>query len=351
MMKRILVLVLVFILVMNVSYAMQVELTNGEVRILASGLSENEGEEELRFSSFYLLGRDEDGSYVIYVDGKLYKAQADQLKYVVPELGDIPRLGTIETLTKGARGEAVVPLQRKLISLGYLSSYADGDYGANTESALIAFQESYGFEMTGIADELTQLMIDSLTSDPVVIETPVDPEVMFAPLSGRTDIDIQVFIDNGLMFDYDDINDEGFISAGVETVIDFSGEADLDKYVLTVDIGLLAHAGEAGTMNLSPAIRLSCLCVRRPMMSTVSIKAGNERGSAAVEDLRASLEGVYTVESGSAILDESMSGILSNASDAGEFKLRIEGKYQTFDVEFEKSSLDAISLIGNLLQQ
>ena len=53
----------------------------------------------------------------------------------------------------------IVLIQTKLISLGYLSDAADGVYGANTETAVAAFQRSHNLPDTGIADAATQDLI------------------------------------------------------------------------------------------------------------------------------------------------------------------------------------------------
>lgn len=54
-------------------------------------------------------------------------------------------------LTKGATGQAVKDMQTKLIALGFsCGSYgADGDFGADTQKAVIAFQDAYNLLQTG----------------------------------------------------------------------------------------------------------------------------------------------------------------------------------------------------------
>lgn len=58
-------------------------------------------------------------------------------------------------------GAYVVMLQNRLIALGYLASSADGQYGASTQSAVIAFQEENGITPTGVADTTTQTILYS----------------------------------------------------------------------------------------------------------------------------------------------------------------------------------------------
>lgn len=55
-------------------------------------------------------------------------------------------------LRRGSRGEDVAALQRRLRELGF---DADGDFGAATEAAVVAFQESRGLLPDGIVGPLT----------------------------------------------------------------------------------------------------------------------------------------------------------------------------------------------------
>ena len=74
------------------------------------------------------------------------------------------------TLPAGAYGNGsvdtsyespIIQLQEKLIDLGLLSGVADGHFGSGTESAVKLFQEMYGLEPTGIADETTQAVLST----------------------------------------------------------------------------------------------------------------------------------------------------------------------------------------------
>lgn len=76
-----------------------------------------------------------------------------------------------EDLARGASGDEVVRLQRRLASLWYLSNYGadiDGKFGPNTENALKYFQKRNKLEETGVADKAVQLLLfsaDAVKSD------------------------------------------------------------------------------------------------------------------------------------------------------------------------------------------
>ena len=87
--------------------------------------------------------------------------------------------GKYTTLSRGSTGEEVRALQKRLIALGYLTGGADGDYGKGTESAVMLFQKSIGYNETGIATEAVQEYLFSpyapTYSAPSVTNAPAQP--------------------------------------------------------------------------------------------------------------------------------------------------------------------------------
>ena len=60
------------------------------------------------------------------------------------------------TLTQGVEGEDVRLMQIRLTELEYYSGDITGTFGANTRSAVEAFQADFGLEVNGVADAATQ---------------------------------------------------------------------------------------------------------------------------------------------------------------------------------------------------
>ncbi len=73
-----------------------------------------------------------------------------------PEPTATPAPESYVTLKKGSKGAQVTRLQQALISLGYLSGAADGDFGQNTQDAVSLFQAVNGLSADGIAGTQTQ---------------------------------------------------------------------------------------------------------------------------------------------------------------------------------------------------
>ncbi|MBE5768685.1 MAG: hypothetical protein E7333_03730 [Clostridiales bacterium] len=69
-----------------------------------------------------------------------------------------------DSLRYGDRGDDVISLQKRLISLGFLTGDPDGKYGPATESAVMAFQAAYGLEIDGVAGNATQNKLASVIS-------------------------------------------------------------------------------------------------------------------------------------------------------------------------------------------
>ncbi|MEK9938398.1 MAG: peptidoglycan-binding protein, partial [Ilumatobacter sp.] len=111
-------------------------------------------------------------------------------------LVDSPMVG----LTRGARGEAVVQLQRLLISLGQdPAGGADGIFGPGTEAALRNVQSAFGLTASGMVDETTAARLLSgnapapapapapeapAESTAPEVETPAAPAPSDSPLIG-----------------------------------------------------------------------------------------------------------------------------------------------------------------------
>lgn len=90
------------------------------------------------------------------------------------------------TLSKGDESEAVQKLQERLWELGYLNDDRDGKFGNNTQTAIKLFQQTAGLEVTGVADNDTQLLLYSddapMTADARITPAPAsEPSSKPAP--------------------------------------------------------------------------------------------------------------------------------------------------------------------------
>ena len=89
----------------------------------------------------------------------LYSSQAKAASGYSPD--------SYDTLSRSNRYNAnVVPLQRRLKALGYLSGSADGYFGSNTYRAVRSFQSRNGLSVTGVADPGTQQLLYSSSARP-----------------------------------------------------------------------------------------------------------------------------------------------------------------------------------------
>ena len=66
-----------------------------------------------------------------------------------------PEGALVNGMVDGSGESAVQEMQERLIALGLLTGAADGHFGDGTEEALKIFQQMYGLEATGYADEAT----------------------------------------------------------------------------------------------------------------------------------------------------------------------------------------------------
>ena len=79
----------------------------------------------------------------------------------IPTLSPQEDAGGYSILKRGAAGVDVRSLQEALIELGFLTGEADGNFGAATEQAVIAFQRKNGYPDTGLVDANLQAFLYS----------------------------------------------------------------------------------------------------------------------------------------------------------------------------------------------
>jgi hypothetical protein len=78
-----------------------------------------------------------------------------------PTTGGVTSVPTEATLRAGTTGSSVTSLQKALNQLGYDAGTADGNFGASTTAAVIAFQKDKGLTEDGVAGATTLTAINT----------------------------------------------------------------------------------------------------------------------------------------------------------------------------------------------
>lgn len=82
-----------------------------------------------------------------------------------------PSLPTAEpVLRSGMTGQSVKDLQSRLYTLGYYAAEIDGQFGAATKEAVIAFQRRNGLDADGIVGAETKGLLFSAEAKPFAAE-------------------------------------------------------------------------------------------------------------------------------------------------------------------------------------
>ena len=310
----------------------------------------------LEVDSIILLGIDGDDNVVAYAAEQLVRMSREALREVSEQLGSVslPALAEIETLERGDKSDTVKTIQEELIQLGYLTGSADGSFGSQTKHALSSFQSATNLPETGKADAITQLMLEALTGSGSSAFT---EEAAEAPqsnswidwLSEKTETDLTALEDKGLAFTYDDIAGTGFINNGSDISFE-SGEntSDLDSYTFTMNTGFNVTISNAGVATIKPAVNITNTSVRRPLMQSIILKSGDLRATIKVSNAGASLSGSLSSEKGSFVLNADACALLAQCADVGELKLRIQGKYESFDFELPGTFLPKLAQFGSI---
>lgn len=347
-MKKVFAVLMVLMMITGgAALAMPVRSSTDPVTVTAVPVSGDGEETSLELTAFHLLGTDESGNWIVFVDGQFYSVNPSSTP--IADVGDLPDISTFETVQKGSKGEAAKSVQQALIDAGYLDGTADGDFGKKSEEAVQAFQAANGLEQVGVADPLIQMLIKSMGES----EIEFNPNEYVSPyeaLSEKVGIDLQALLDTGMDLDYDEMKGELFISDGLEMSFDQSGESDLEKYIVTVQFGLNVMIGENGSVEKKPAVKIGCLSMQRPVITEITVKSGNYRGTNPVEGITIVLDGIEIREGGMATLTENMVEALNTAAENGELKVRVGGQYKTFDIQVGKERLEGLSKLGQMMK-
>ena len=302
----------------------------------------------------HLLGVNDDGSYLVYAGGSFLNVPADQLSTTFAQMApglELPYVSELTTFTRGMRNDAVTQLQENLRQLGLMTGRVDGEYGAQSEAGVRAFQLLMGLPEDGAATPAVQLLLRSACAEGLVLEGVASVRAVFDAIEGRTDVSLDPMYNAGLTLDYDDMTGEGFISDGTACGIDASGLTDIDRRSFQLRFGFEVSEDEAGKVTLTPAIRIECACVRRPMMQGLLMKSGARRVSAEVTGVTSRVDGARSVEYGLVPLDADALALLADAENAGELKLRVTGKYEDFDMELPAEAIASAAKVGMVAGQ
>jgi peptidoglycan hydrolase-like protein with peptidoglycan-binding domain len=94
-------------------------------------------------------------------------------KAKAPKATQASKESTFSPIKKGATGDSVVEIQKRLVELGYLTS-ADGSYGPGTEQAIKNFQAANDLSTDGVVNENTYNKIFSSEAKRYVAPTPTE---------------------------------------------------------------------------------------------------------------------------------------------------------------------------------
>ena len=233
--------------------------------------------------------------------------------------------------------EKVTALQTELVNLGYLSGTADGDYGAGTSNAVVAFQQDHRLPATGMAGMATQLMIEQAVAgyvdDKLLVHYPAQltVESKFAAIAGRTDADLSVYMNPSWRFSYDLFEDAGQLDPHIQLGGMSRDGADIDRITLDAALKVMITVDEeTDRVLLQPALTVQSSGAYRPYVqgAVIVTEAGLIELTDAVNS--GELDGVRLKESAwMPLSDEALQAI----SEGGISNLRILGRNESFDLE------------------
>lgn len=175
-------------------------------------------------------------------------------------------------------GAYVVMLQNRLLELGYLTSAADGQFGAATETAVLIFQETNGLTPTGIADDSTQSVLYSSAAQRAPAKVSEDSQALRVQ---------QAMSRWGFMVGATD----GVVGAATETAV-----AEFKNYIYnSARLAYASYATPAPTPEATLAPDAQPVAMDVPLEATEAPSAGGQSGEI-TEDVMKFVDGEYAFQ-------------------------------------------------------
>ena len=349
-MKRILGIVVVMVLAFVGVSGYAVPLTAGEGTFSFTARTlEGEGT-ELNVSELNLMGRDEEG-YLIHADKQILRVSSSDIQALIDSIGSetfsgLPTASSFTELAKGAKGEAVIKLQEKLIKTKYMAGKADGDYGNQTLKAVTAFQKATGLEANGVATVYTQMLLESMAQDPIAISPKLVTGGRFENITSNSNADLSGAVERNLLLDFDEMSGVGMITNGNSVKYSAAAVSDIDKCDFTFRFGLNVQENNDGSFTVQPAMNITSVSVRRPIVQEITLKSGSQRFTFKVAEISSELSGIKSKETATVVLSKEAAAMLAKVAEVGELKLRVNCRYNTYDISVPTGSLADIADIG-----
>ena len=305
-------------------------------------------EEDAKFQTkevqtFQLFGRAGEDLMLVRIAGEdgygsyEYISKAE-MQSKLPELDcDLfPNVDQTVSVGLGSVGGEVMLLQETLSSLGMLEGRVDSDYGYGTANAVKIFQKEHGLEETGEADVYTMMLITALydgLEECVTVSVQYNStEEKFPEIAGKTDADLEKYMDSYWHFRFDAFEDAGTIDPSVALGYFEIPSPDIDTISGSVSVQVLVKKDDAsGRYTLTPAIVAETEGSYRPYLQGAYLTGDGivclEGGSSTSR-----IEGITLKETGFVPLTEEAIAMLR---DDGVQGIRLVGKNTEYDLELD----------------
>lgn len=330
-MKKLISIIMILALCAAAASAQQIRFTDQPLPVeidAPEGSDESEGIVTVDLTDFHVLALKEE-KVLLWQDGVKMYATQEQLADVL-DLSALPDVENVEHIDHGRKGDDVLALQQNLVTLGYLESEPDGDYGRGTRKAVEAFQNDHGIKDTGDADVLTLLLIESFANGVTEMTAERDPSRPFEIIAKDIPIDYSPLYDCKRKIEYDDLTGEGFITIGEPAVYENSAASDLNRSKCTMTFGYRLN-GIAHTCI--PAVIVVCEGARRPYIKSLLTKAGDARLEIPAVYTTSEATGPVSIETAIFELNSEQIAAFKDVSDI--IQIRVVGELIQYDVKAE----------------
>ena len=290
------------------------------------------------------------GYVSVSIDGVPGYVNAVEFSEKLPAIpvGSLPDGTSYENITQGTNGDGAKKVQEQLISLGYLTGPADGQYGPGSAQAVTTFQTEHRMEGTGIADVNTQMMLDMLTGGlpdvmPVTYPSIYSADDKFSSISGETDADLDKYTDGRWLFQYDSFKSFGTLNPNIHIGIVQVETPDIDRISLDASLQVVITRNKKSRLIFRPCLVVESEGAYRPYLQSVTLTGGDGKTvtcSGGASD--GGVEGAALTEFGYVPLSDDAMSLLAEGSVTA---FRISGMNKDYDIQVTENQ-DQLAWFG-----
>ena len=339
-MKKAIAILLAMLMLMGGAMAQHIEIIGEECPIPISAKPGAEAV-EVPITELEIMGVYKDETLIVLYGeneiGYVNRAALEKLLTQL-ELGELRTYTNLGEVNTSSPTKDKIEMQAALAAAGFPGIAADGKFGAKTFAAIAAFQRENGLVANQVCNLKTRLLMDKRAYEDakptIEVQYPesYDAAVLYAPLIGITDANLEPFASADWKLNYDEFEGAGEIASN-KPFASYSYDAvPIDRISMEAYLNIAVADAATGKATLMPTLKLKMSGAFGVYVKSVMLKRGNRIVKLEDAQIMRGVQGINIMEEATFALTEEAMELLG-AADMGTLTVRVTGCNRTFDLD------------------